>query len=93
MAETDAKRKPPRSDDIRRILEYQLLRASRRAKEATEVFKTAIPSAGAHPDGLQRILSAYQTVHACQKEMERAYTRLKDYLSRRIVPENLKRTG
>ena len=51
------------------------------------------PSGLAHPDGVQRIKNASNALTIARREMATAHSRLNDYLSRGIVPEDLKRSG
>ena len=60
------------------------------AREFTSILDD-IPSGLPHPDGIQRIQTAARELAAARKKKERAHTRLDDYLSRRILPEDLKR--
>jgi len=82
--------------EIRNILHREFLSATERAREATESFDAAIreiPSGIPHPDGVQRIHNASREVSVARIDMMKAHNRLNDYLSRRIVPEDLKRSG
>jgi hypothetical protein len=82
--------------EIRTILHQQFVIASERAREAAEFFDATgseIPSGMPHPDGVQRIHSASHKVSVARVEMMKAHNRLNDYLSRRVVPEDLKRSG
>lgn len=92
-----SKRYPPGSEhEIRTILHQAFLSATERAREATESFDDAvreIPSGMPHPDGVQRIHNASRKVSVARIEMMKAHNRLNDYLGRRIVPEDLKRSG
>jgi len=91
------KRHPAGSEhEIRTILHQQFVIASERAREATEFFDATvseIPSGMPHPDGVQRIHSASRKVSVARVEMMKAHNRLNNYLSRRVVPEDLKRSG
>ena len=82
--------------EIRNILHREFLSATECAREATESFDAtikAIPSGMPHPDGVQRIHDASRQVSVARVEMMKAHNRLNDYLSRRIVPVDLKRSG
>src|SRR6185312_13325357 len=82
--------------EIRNLLHREFLAATERATEATESFDATIreiPSGIPHPDGVQRIHNASREVSVARVQMMKAYNRLNDYLSRRIVPEDLKRSG
>jgi hypothetical protein len=71
--------------------------------EATVQFEAAssefnsivddIPSHLPHPDGTQRIQNVSQKLAAARKTRGRAYNRLDDFLSRGVVPEELKQSG
>lgn len=52
-----------------------------------------VPSGLPTPDGTQRIQNAGSALSAARKEVARAHGRINDYLSRGIVPEDLKRSG
>lgn len=90
-----SKGKPPApGHEIQTLLHQQFLTATERAKEATEAFEAAItdiPSGLPNPDGTQRIHNASRQVSVTRIEMMKAHNRLNDYLSRQIVPEDLKR--
>jgi hypothetical protein len=92
-----SKRKPPAPEhEIRTLLHQQFVAATEQAKEATESFDAAIrdiPSGLPHPDGTQRIHAASRRVSVARIEMMKAHNRLNGYLSRRIVPEDFKRSG
>jgi hypothetical protein len=86
-------RKPERH--VRTVLTEQLAEASDRAKEAAEAFAaviSAIPSATPHPDGAQRIQNASREVSISRAQMMTAQSRLNDYLSRGVVPDDLKQS-
>jgi hypothetical protein len=91
------KRFPPGSEsEIRTILHQEFVSATERAKLATESFDATvseIPSRMPHPDGVQRIHNASRKVSVARVEMMKAHNRLNDYLSRQIVPEDMKRGG
>lgn len=85
-----------RAHEIRTILHREFLIASERAREATASFDATvseIPSGIPPPDGVQRIHNASRQVSIARVEMIKAHNRLNDYLSRGIVPEDLKRTS
>jgi len=92
-----SRRKPPASEpEIRTSLQREFLAATERAREAAESFDavmTAIPSGTPHPDGVQRIHNASRAVSLARVEMMKAHNRLNNYLSRRIGPQDLKRSG
>ena len=90
-------RRPPGSEhEIRTTLHLEFVSATERAKEATDSFDAIvreIPSGMPHPDGVQRIHNASRKVSVARIAMMKAHNRLNDYLSRRIVPEDLKTSG
>jgi len=80
----------------KRTLFRDLTEATKRADAATDAFAaitSEIPSGYPHPDGLQRIQNASREMQVAQREMMKAHTRLNDFLTSGIVPEDLKRTG
>jgi hypothetical protein len=56
--------------------------------EVLDQFPSGIPN----PDGVQRIKNASNKLSMARKEMASAHSRLNDYLSRGIVPSDLKRS-
>jgi hypothetical protein len=92
----ETKRKPSApSLEIRSILHCELISATRRAVEATREFNDVVgqfPSGLPHPDGVQRIKNASNKLTVARKEMATAHDRLNDYLSRGIVPDDLKKS-
>ena len=90
----DEKRVPPETERrIRTILMEALTEATARSHAASEVFKKVmdkVPSALPHPDGTQRIQNVSRELSAARKEVMQAHTRLNDFLSRGIIPEDLK---
>ena len=95
--EREGRRKPPMTEqEIRTTLFQDLLRATACNGEAAREFNEAtgqMPSGLQHPDGVQRIKNASNKLSVARKEMATAHNRLNDYLSRGIVPEDLKRSG
>jgi hypothetical protein len=95
--ERDANCKPTASDgQIRSVLHRNLMTATARARGASEAFTAivqAVPSATPPPDGTQRIQSASRYASIARLELMRAHNQLNDYLSRGIVPNDLKRSG
>jgi hypothetical protein len=95
-AEQEAKRKrPPAEPQITRILSEELAEATELAVQASERFfaiMTEIPSGFPHPDGVQRIHNASHELSLARKEITKAHDRLNDFLSRGIVPSDLKRS-
>src|ERR1700741_540617 len=92
----ETNRKPPApSLEIRSILQCELISATRRATEATREFNEVMgqfPSGLPHPDGVQRIKNASNKLTVARQEMATARNRLNDYLSRGIVPDDLKKS-
>jgi hypothetical protein len=87
---------PGPEPEIRNVLHREFLTATERAREATAAFDATvneIPSAIPRPDGNERIHNASRQVSVARIEMMKAHNLLNDYLSRRIVPEDLKRSG
>jgi hypothetical protein len=95
--EREVRRKPPApSPSVRSILHEDLIAATKQNCEALREFDEAIgqfPSGLPHPDGVQRIKNASNKLTVARKEMGTAHNRLDDFLSRGIVPEDLKRSG
>jgi hypothetical protein len=96
--EREVKRKPPDIErHIRTILIQDLTETTARAHAASEVFDAIVadvPSALPQPDGTQRIQNASHELSAARKEMMKAHARLHDFLSRGVIPQDLKkRTG
>jgi hypothetical protein len=81
---------------IREILRQEVLETTATLKAVSEEFNallSAIPSGVPHPDGTHRIQVASRTLSAARKDMIRAHSRLNDFLSRGVVPEELKRSA
>ena len=93
----ESKRKPSLpAQDINSVLHHEVVAAAERVKSASEAFYSTmadIPSRLPHPDGTQRIRSASNRLTVARKDMTKAYSRLNDYLTHGIVPEDLKRSG
>jgi hypothetical protein len=78
---------------VREILIQEVLETTAKKGEAFIKFKSVMdqfPSGLPHPDGVQLIKNASHELSIARKEMERAYTRLNDYINTGIAPENLK---
>src|SRR5438477_12060710 len=90
--EREVKRKPPNTYlQVRTTLLQDVLEATARANTARESFDAVmgnIPSGIPLPDGTQRIHNASRELSAAQKEMMKAHTRLNDYISRGVVPQD-----
>ena len=79
---------------VRTTLLECLNEATARVTAASESFQSVMremPSGVPHPDGVQRIHNASRELNAARKEMMAAHSRLNDFISRGIVPEDLKR--
>jgi hypothetical protein len=87
--------KPPSDEvNVREILRQEVLETTATVNAASDEFNSllgAIPSGVPHPDGTQRIHQASRRLSAARKDMIRAHSRLNDFLSRGVVPEELKR--
>jgi len=90
----DANRKPPETEHrIRTLLMEALAEATARSHAAAEAFKNVmdqVPSAMPHPDGTQRIQNVSRELSDARKEVMRAHNRLNDFLSRGVIPDDLK---
>jgi hypothetical protein len=88
------KRKPPtRETAILRILHRDLDVATERASAAAATFDAVtseIPSGFPHPDGTQRIHNASRAMSQARIGLMIAHNRLNDFLSRGVVPDDLK---
>ena len=96
-SEAQTRRKPPVTDQqIRGTLLQDVLELTARTNEASREFDAVMnqfPSGLPHPDGVQRIKNASNKLTIARRELMKAHTRLDDYSSRRIVPDDLKRSG
>ncbi len=92
-----AKAKVPHDEqNIRAILQRELIQATARAHVATDAFNAIvddIPSALPHPDGTQRIHNAYRELSLARQRMMQAHSRLDDYLVSGTIPEDLDPSG
>ena len=92
--ERDEKRQSPEMEGrVRAILMRDLFQATARANSASDEFSAVmgdVPSALPHPDGTQRIHNVSRELSAARKEVMQAHTRLSEFLSRGIIPEDLK---
>jgi hypothetical protein len=78
---------------IRLNLLEEVRRATDRVNAASESFSMIIkdiPSDVPHPDGALRIAHASRELSTAREEMMRAHRRLNDFLSRGVIPEDLK---
>ena len=94
-AKRDAERKPQtRGQRIRSVLLDQIIEATARTNAANDVLTSImqdIPSGLPHPDSLERIHIASHALQEARTSMMAAHRRLNEYLSRGIVPENVRR--
>jgi hypothetical protein len=90
-------RRPPVSElKVREILRQEVLETTATVNAASEDFHallSAIPSGVPHPDGADRIHQASRRLSAARKEMIKAHSRLIDFLSRGVIPEELNRAA
>lgn len=90
----DANRTPPETETrIRTLLMQAVSEARARSQAASEVFKKVmeeVPGAFPHPDGAQRIHRVSRELSDARKEVMRAHNRLNEFLSRGIIPDDLK---
>jgi hypothetical protein len=87
---------PPEEQNIRAILQRELITATARAHVATDAFNAIlddIPSALPQPDGTQRIHNVYRELSIARLQMMEAHSRLGDYLVSGIIPEDLASSG
>lgn len=83
------KRKSNRNTGIRSVLFHGLAEAKFRFEAVSTKFSD-IPGGRPRTDGAQRVLNASSELAAARIKRKRAQDRLDDYLSRGIVPEDLK---
>ena len=87
---------PPEEQNIRAILQRELIAATARAHSATDAFHAIvddIPSALPQPDGTQRIHNVYRELSIARRRMMEAHSRLSDYLVSGTIPEDVGRNG
>jgi len=87
---------PPARRQAKLTLFRDLTEATKRADAALDAFAAVtrdIPTGYPHPDGLQRIQNASREMQIARKEMMKAHSRLNDFLTSGIVPEDLKQAG
>jgi hypothetical protein len=97
----DAKHPPPKQaplhkDHVRRILQLDVAETTARAEAASAEFKmiiSSIPTGIPQPDGAQRIHQASHNLSNARKDMMRAHSRLDNFLSSSVIPEDLYSTG
>ena len=83
---------PPEEQNVRAILQRELIMATAQAHAATDAFHAMvddIPSALPHPDGTQRIHNVYRELSFARRRMMEAHSRLGEYLVSGIIPEDL----
>ena len=71
----------------------ELVVANSELDEAVEAYNrilSDIPSGLPHPDGVQRIHSVSDRLSIAKKNVSQAHSRLSDFLSNGIIPEDLK---
>lgn len=95
----DAKPPPKRAlhkDHVRRILLLDVAETTARADAVAAEFKvliSSIPTGVPHPDGTQRIHQASHNLSNARKDMMEAHSRLDNFLSSGVIPEDLRDTG
>jgi hypothetical protein len=85
------KRAPLHKDHVRRILLLEVAETTARAEAASAEFKviiSSIPTGIPHPDGTQRIHQASHNLSNARKDMMRAHSRLDNFLSSGVIPED-----
>ena len=90
------KPKPSSTASIQAVLTRDLHEATLWVKSATMEFNAVtsnIPSLVPQPDGTQRIHNASRALKMARAELKIAHNRLDDFLSRGIIPDDLKRGG
>ena len=87
--------KSKKSDrDVHIILYHQAVAATAQVNSATEdLHSIMLDIPVPHPDRRQGVKNASNRLTAARKGMMKAYSRLNDFLSQGIVPEDLKRNG
>ena|SRR5579872_1603751 len=83
----------PTDSQMREKLLQEVRLATVRVNLAAESFRSIIkdiPGDVPHPDGALRITHASRELSTAREEMMRAHRRLNDFLSRGVVPEDLK---
>src|SRR5438270_2754959 len=95
--ESQVTRKPPvSSKQIQNRLVNDMVEATARVNLANQAFyevMNQVPTGLPYPDGAQRIQNASRELDLARKQMQKAHTRLTEYMDRGIVPEELKRSG
>ena len=95
-AKLQPKRAPLHKDYVRRILLLDVAETSARAEAAAAEFKGiigSIPTGIPHPNGTQRIHQAAHDLSNARKDMMQAHSRLDNFLSSGVIPEDLEATG
>jgi len=91
-AKQPPKRAPLHKDYVWRILQLEVAETTARAEAAAAEFRviiSSIPTGIPHPDGTQRIHQASHSLSNARKDMMRAHSRLDDFLSSGVIPEDL----
>ena len=81
------------AEQVRCLLIQESVEATAQASTALRAFNEMLdqfPSGLPHPDGTHSVQDASRKLIAARKAMGRSNTRLNDYLSRGIVPQDLK---
>jgi hypothetical protein len=93
-AKRDVQRKPQtREQRIRSVLLDEIAEATARTNAANDVLTSImsdVPSHLPYPDSAQRIHIASHALREARTAMMAAHRRLNDYLSRGIVPEDVR---
>ena len=91
--EKEFKRPPASEKEFLIVLIQDVVTALTLRNEAQEAFNKAIgqfPGGLPHPDGSQRIKNTSSQLSSAQKRLATAHNRLDDFLSRGIVPVDLR---
>ena len=89
-------RKQAAAEHVRQLLIQERVEATARANAALRAFNEVLnqfPSGLPHPDGTHRIQDASRKLIAARKAMGRSNTRLNDYFTPGVVPQDLKQSG
>jgi len=90
-------RKPPvKAEQVRRVLYEDVQTATLRAKQALVEFNTVmrdVPSGIPHSDGTQRVRNVARELSMARMNVMKAHTRLNDFLTQGVIPEDIRRAG
>lgn len=89
-------RAPLHKDYLRRVLQLEVAETTARADAAAAEFKviiSSVPTGIPQPDGTQRIHQAAHNLSNARKDMMRAHSRLDNFLSSGVIPEDLHSNG